>query len=313
MDIWEDEFYLEIEEREVPGDWEFYEEEDLSVEERGLKYTQRTYGRFRCSGCRRTWYSAEVHILFLISLNKALQEGTMKMRIFRQECKKCNFPKLENPEISQENITRIIKNVVNRILQVFYGEKKAQQDLRPEIYSNDMEGPHESEHCEACKFMICKWQIVASENQSAVKNFPAQTRAAPEPNKQKKSKNRKSKGKKSSYGSTSTGSNQQSSYNCQPTTTYSDYKTYPNSEPDSEHLGYTEYVSACTNSVPAQSKVETKTHNSTAQTKAAPQQNNQKKKKKKKTVKKILTCFYIYCKLPIVLILLSTNDKLLIL
>ncbi|XP_075122792.1 receptor-transporting protein 4-like [Leptodactylus fuscus] len=174
-ETWEEEFYNEIEERGVPGDWEFYEDENLCMEERGAKYTQRTFGRFRCSGCKRRWNSAEVHVLFLISLNKYTQQGTVKMRIFRQECKKCSFPELEEPEISYENVTRIIKNLVNRILLVFYGAKKAQGDLKPEVYSKDMEGPHDKEHCEACKMMICRWQVVATNNQTADRGSSAGT------------------------------------------------------------------------------------------------------------------------------------------
>ncbi|XP_066458380.1 receptor-transporting protein 3-like [Eleutherodactylus coqui] len=174
---WKDEFYNEIEERGVRGHWELYGDDNLNTQERGAQYTQRTFGRFQCSGCKRWWNSAEVHVLFFMTLNKPLRQGTVKMRIFRQECKRCSFPKLEKPEISHENIIRITKNLVNRILQVFYGEMKLKQNLKPEVYSKDMEGPHDKEHCEACKLQICKWSMVTTKQQLTVKGSFAQKNA----------------------------------------------------------------------------------------------------------------------------------------
>ncbi|XP_075720205.1 receptor-transporting protein 3-like [Rhinoderma darwinii] len=168
-ETWEDEFSREIKERRVPGVWVLHEDEGLQMKEKGAQFRQRTFGRFRCSCCKRWWNSAEVHVLFFLNLNRTQKHGTVKMRIFRQECKKCNIPKLEKPKISPENILRITKNIVNRIMQVFYGEKKAKQDLKPEVYSKDMEGPHDKEHCEACKLRICNWQIEAYKKQSDIK------------------------------------------------------------------------------------------------------------------------------------------------
>ncbi|XP_069830532.1 receptor-transporting protein 3-like [Dendropsophus ebraccatus] len=171
--IWKEEFDNEIQERGVPGKWDLYQDERLHMQEIGAKYQQRTFGRFCCSGCKRWWNSAEVHVLFFMNLNRSLKQGTVKMRVFKQECKKCSFPKMEKPEISDENITRITKNLVNHILQVFYGQKKVTQDWRPEVYSNDMDGPHDREHCEACRMGICKW-IVTTKNPPTVTSIPAQ-------------------------------------------------------------------------------------------------------------------------------------------
>ncbi|XP_073529206.1 receptor-transporting protein 3-like [Phyllobates terribilis] len=245
MDAWEEEFNYEIEERGVPGSWELYEDEGLGVQEKGAKYTQRTFARFKCSGCKRWWNSAEVHVLFFMNLNKSLQQGTVKMRIFRQECKKCSFPELEEPEISIENIVRIIKNLVNRIMQVFYGEKKAKQELKPEVYSNDMEGPHDKEHCEACKLKICKWQIMSTKNQSVVGGYSTQKK--PAQNSKSKVKSR-SDGITSSYAfsSTATYPNYETDFrstatyseskaDIQPSATYTDYQytsDYPNYKPE---------------------------------------------------------------------------------
>ncbi|XP_056419537.1 receptor-transporting protein 3-like [Hyla sarda] len=222
MELWEDEFYNEIEERGVPDDWEFYEDVDLDMQERGAKYTQHTFARFKCSSCKRWWNSAEVHVVFFMTLNRSLQQGTVRMRIFRQECKQCSVPELETPEISHENIIRIIKNLVNRIPQVFYGERKLKQDFKPEIYGKDREGPHDKEHCEACKLMICNWTVV-TKKQPAVQSSSAT----------KKPKHKQKTHKKEEQCQSSTMiSNVFTS-----TPTYSDYEadvrstpTYPNYE-----------------------------------------------------------------------------------
>ncbi|KAM4040208.1 receptor-transporting protein 3-like [Anomaloglossus baeobatrachus] len=236
-ETWEEEFNDEIEERGVPGHWVLYEDESLGTQEKGARYTQRTFARFQCSKCTRWWNSAEVHVLFFMTLNRALKQGTVKMRIFRQECKKCNFPKLEKPKISLENITRITKNLVNRILQVFYGQKNAKQDLKPEVYSNDMDGPHDKEHCEACKLRICKWQVVATNKQPVVGGYSTQK----EPAQKSKSKQHQSDGKTSSYAFTSTATypnyetdfrstatSASSKAGIQPSTTYTDYRSTSN-------------------------------------------------------------------------------------
>ncbi|XP_073445485.1 receptor-transporting protein 3-like [Dendrobates tinctorius] len=245
MDAWKEEFNYEIQERRVPGYWVLCEDEGLGVQEKGAKYTQRTFARFKCSGCKRWWNSAEVHVLFFMNLNRALKQGTVKMRIFRQECKKCSIPKLEKPEISHENIIRITRNLVNRIMQVFYGEKKAKQELKPEVYSNDMEGPHDKEHCEACKLMVCKWQIMATKDQTVVGGYSTYKEPAHKTESKVKSR---SEGITSSYAFSSTATYPNSKTDFRSTATYSDSKAdirpsvtytdcrstsdYPNYEPE---------------------------------------------------------------------------------
>lgn len=239
-EIWEDEFYYEIEERRVPGAWTLYEDESLHMEEKGAKYTQRTFARFKCSGCTRWWNSAEVHVLFFMNLNRKLKQGTIKMKIFRQECKKCSFPKWEMPEISHENIVRITTNLVNRILQVFYGKKKAKQDLKPEVYSQSMEGPHDKEHCEACKLMICEWQTVATKKPPAVTNSFAVKKPARKRNTRKKSKQCADGRTSNSFTSTATYQDYETEFGS--TFSYSDYGTdFQYDYPTYETERYTAY------------------------------------------------------------------------
>ncbi|XP_040284330.1 receptor-transporting protein 3-like isoform X2 [Bufo bufo] len=211
VETWEDEFYDEMEMEGVPNEWEFCIDDALQMQEKGAKYTQRTFGRFRCSRCKRWWNSAEIHVLFFISLNRHLQQGTVKMRIFKQECKRCTSPKMEQPEISHENIKRITKNLVNRIVLVFYGGKKAKQDLKPEVYGREMEGPHDKEHCEACKLGVCRWQIVATKTQSEVRGSSVQMNPTSKPT--------------SSYASPSIATYPSYSSDFQSTAAYSGYES----------------------------------------------------------------------------------------
>ncbi|XP_063772576.1 receptor-transporting protein 4-like [Pseudophryne corroboree] len=172
-ETWSDEFDSEIEESGIRDTWKLFVDDDLQSQEKGLRYAQHTFGRFRCSLCRRSWNSAEVHVLFLMNLNKYMKQGTVRMRIFKQECKKCKFPLLEKPEVSLENVSRIIRNVCSRIQQVFYGQKRVNPDLKPELYSNNMEGPHDKEHCEACRLHICKWQTMTAKIQPEIEESPS--------------------------------------------------------------------------------------------------------------------------------------------
>jgi len=71
-------------------------------------------GRFQCSQCLYRWSSAKVHILFHMCY------GMVRMRIFRQACRQCHDPQLEEPIFSLENIERLLHNLVLKILEDFY-------------------------------------------------------------------------------------------------------------------------------------------------------------------------------------------------
>ncbi|XP_053569001.1 receptor-transporting protein 4 [Bombina bombina] len=161
---WRDEFDSKIEEIQVPHKWNLSVDSHLKQEKQGwLLYTQCTFARFTCSHCRRWWNSAEVHILFAIKLDG---NGIVKMRIFRQECKRCNNSVMEKPEITYENLKRVISNLVNRIKSKIYRQSNGNEDLKSVIYSDKIEGPHDKAHCEACKHQVCQWQIIDEEQQS---------------------------------------------------------------------------------------------------------------------------------------------------
>ncbi|KAG8445058.1 hypothetical protein GDO86_009993, partial [Hymenochirus boettgeri] len=157
-EIWRNLFNQDINEISVPHEWNLAVDPTLQTQPGWLQYTQSTFGRFRCSRCTRWWNSAEVHILFLMKLDRVMRHGTVKMRIFKQECKRCSFGLMETPEITQENIRIVISNLVNRIQSRIYLLNNRYEDQRPVVYSDKMEGPHNREHCESCRQNMCRWQ-----------------------------------------------------------------------------------------------------------------------------------------------------------
>ncbi|XP_053565026.1 receptor-transporting protein 4-like [Bombina bombina] len=155
--IWERDFDSQIEELDVPDEWSFSVDNNLLRAQSGyVLYTQHTYGGFCCSSCRRVWNSAEIQILFAVTLKKWQRCGTVKMRIYRQRCKKCKTRIMEQPQISRVNINIVIANLVKMIGKRFYNQDDGKQTKAPVIYSKVKDGPHEKEHCEACQLGICK-------------------------------------------------------------------------------------------------------------------------------------------------------------
>ncbi|XP_075404018.1 receptor-transporting protein 3 [Tenrec ecaudatus] len=119
------------------------------------QYQQWTFARFRCSSCSRDWASAQVQILFHMIWSKELSRGQVKMRVFAQRCQKCSEPPFEVPEFTQENMSRILSNLVLRILKSCYKEGFKSVEVIPTIKDVSLEGPHDSGNCEACLQGCC--------------------------------------------------------------------------------------------------------------------------------------------------------------
>lgn len=109
--------------------------------------------RFQCSQCFHNWSSAKVHILF--HMCQCQGWGMVWMRIFRQKCRHCPNPRLEDPEFSLETVEMILHNLVIKILQYFYNKPVQPSDLLEIVVDTPVTGPHDSAHCEACQLGIC--------------------------------------------------------------------------------------------------------------------------------------------------------------
>lgn len=87
--------------------------------------------------------------------SKRESKGQVKMRIFAQRCQKCTNPPFEIPEFTEENISRILNNLVFRILKKCYKEGfKPMKEIRT-VKDNYIEGPHDTNNCEACLQGFC--------------------------------------------------------------------------------------------------------------------------------------------------------------
>ncbi|XP_075194620.1 receptor-transporting protein 3-like [Anomaloglossus baeobatrachus] len=158
---WQKLFDNERQNQGIPQKWSFCVDEHLQRQQGYLQYTQHTFASFQCSFCGRRWNSAQVHILFLIRWDAKFRNGTVKMKIFRQSCRRCNASTFEKAEISDENSKRVIINLIIKIQSKIFERKNTRQPLEPEVYNDDMEGPHEKKNCEACMMKVCPWNAVS--------------------------------------------------------------------------------------------------------------------------------------------------------
>ncbi|XP_008156118.2 receptor-transporting protein 3 [Eptesicus fuscus] len=119
------------------------------------QYQQQVFARFTCSWCSRNWASAHVQVLCHMHWNKRESTGQVKMRIFAQRCQKCSEPPFEVPEFTEENVSRILNNLVFRILKKCYGEGFKSMEKIPTIKDISLKGPHDTDNCEACLQGFC--------------------------------------------------------------------------------------------------------------------------------------------------------------
>lgn len=116
----------------------------------GMRWCAPCPGRFQCSQCLYRWSSAKVHILFHMCY------GMVRMRIFRQACRQCHDPQLEEPIFSLENIERLLHNLVLKILEDFYNVPMQSADLLEVVVDGcHASGPHDRTRCEGCRLGVC--------------------------------------------------------------------------------------------------------------------------------------------------------------
>nr|XP_013015814.1 receptor-transporting protein 3 [Cavia porcellus] len=158
MEEWEQVFQELIREVKPWHKWTLETDTDLlpDVLQQGWsQYQQRTFARFRCSSCFRTWASAHVQVLFHVHWSGKQGRGQVKMRVFSQSCKRCLLTRFEVPEFTLENIRRVLTNLVFRILKKCYREGFKQMEELHAVKDVNLEGPHDSLHCEACLQGFC--------------------------------------------------------------------------------------------------------------------------------------------------------------
>ncbi|XP_010118707.1 PREDICTED: receptor-transporting protein 3-like [Chlamydotis macqueenii] len=157
MGSWQDIFAVKIADRHLTEPWMLQEDDSLQVHvlKPGWKQfvQRRALGRFQCSQCFHEWSSAKVHVLFHMHRHRG--KGKVWMRIFRQVCRQCPDPRLEEPKFSQETMERLLHNLVLKILKYFYGLSIKPSDLLEVVVDAPVAGPHDSARCEGCQLGVC--------------------------------------------------------------------------------------------------------------------------------------------------------------
>ncbi|XP_015726993.1 receptor-transporting protein 3-like [Coturnix japonica] len=155
MKTWQEIFAEKAVSMKLMDPWTFQEDNSLQVHRLKPGWTEflqnHVSGRFQCSQCLYRWSSAKVHILFHVCY------GMVLMRIFRQACRQCPDPPLEEPIFSLENIERLLHNLVLKILEDFYNMPMLSADLLEVVVDGcHASGPHDRTHCEGCRLGVCR-------------------------------------------------------------------------------------------------------------------------------------------------------------
>uniref|UniRef100_A0A8C3KTE2 3CxxC-type domain-containing protein n=1 Tax=Calidris pygmaea TaxID=425635 RepID=A0A8C3KTE2_9CHAR len=159
MRTWQDIFAEKIADVHLTEPWMLQEDDTLQVHvlkpgwKEFVHWSPPCPGRFRCSQCLHEWSSAKVHILFHMCRRQG--HGTVRMRAFRQACRRCPDPQLEEAEFNYETVEKLLHNLVLKILQYFYHVSVQPSDLLEVVVDAPVAGPHDSNRCEGCQLGIC--------------------------------------------------------------------------------------------------------------------------------------------------------------
>ncbi|KAK7889365.1 hypothetical protein WMY93_024925 [Mugilogobius chulae] len=149
MERWREIFETEIEEY-TDDRWYLHFDDNIKPKkpDHGReKYITKTFGWFTCRKCKRQWPSNYVTVVFHFRLNKK-DQGHVKVRRLKQNCKYCKNAPMEKPRIDTEHIEILMENLVKKIREKCYQENVPKSDKRHLVKS---ESPHEPDHCEGCK------------------------------------------------------------------------------------------------------------------------------------------------------------------
>ena len=80
------------------------------------------------------WSGFPTQVLFHMHWSEGESRGQVKMRVFAQSCQKCSQPSFEVPEFTEENISRILNNLVLQILKKCYRENPGLRQSRWILY-----------------------------------------------------------------------------------------------------------------------------------------------------------------------------------
>ncbi|XP_026786445.1 receptor-transporting protein 3-like [Pangasianodon hypophthalmus] len=143
---------------DLQDEWTLHMDDSIKPKNAGpgfFEYLRGSFAEFRCSGCGRSWPSKRVQVVFHFSRDVTSGRGIVKVRRCKQECRRCSVPQKEKPKFSQENIDVMVEKLIEKIKLKCYGEQVG-ESARPLYVMGEVNGPHESAHCEACQLGICQ-------------------------------------------------------------------------------------------------------------------------------------------------------------
>nr|XP_014348228.1 PREDICTED: receptor-transporting protein 3-like [Latimeria chalumnae] len=155
--LWREGFEEKIASLDRKETWTLTPDPDITLKDLGPEWRCcriTTFAKFKCSECSNSWGSAQVLILFHMTLDRRQGRGRVKVRFFKQQCRRCEDTRFVNPEFLAPNIDVILDKLVSQIRKKCYRENLG-ENQSPFIMDEELEGPHESAHCEACKEGVC--------------------------------------------------------------------------------------------------------------------------------------------------------------
>ncbi|GAB1294748.1 Receptor-transporting protein 3 [Apodemus speciosus] len=155
---WQHMFQELIQEVKPWHKWTLRQDKDLLLDvlkPGWTQYQQKAFARFHCSSCSRSWASGRVLIVFHMRWFEKKAKGQVKMRVFAQRCNQCPEAPFATPEFTWDNVSRILNNLLFRILKKCYKEGFKQMGEIPLLGDTSLEGPHDSSNCEACLLGFC--------------------------------------------------------------------------------------------------------------------------------------------------------------
>ncbi|KAF7211591.1 receptor-transporting protein 2 [Nothobranchius furzeri] len=109
-------------------------------------------GKFYCRTCRRSWPSGRVTVLFRYRLRNG--RGTVLMRPFGQDCRRCQEGFFDFPGFSERAVEEALLKLFSKIRKNCYGEDDG-SDRGSTASDKVWTKPHEKALCEACQQGIC--------------------------------------------------------------------------------------------------------------------------------------------------------------
>uniref|UniRef100_A0A4W5Q0D1 3CxxC-type domain-containing protein n=1 Tax=Hucho hucho TaxID=62062 RepID=A0A4W5Q0D1_9TELE len=161
---WDSIFQNTIEEHDIEDTWSIEFDNNIVPDHPAggwQQYISGAFARFMCSLCRRTWPSKRVLVVFHMRLLAEEKKGMVKVKCYRQECKKCVQSTMEEPRFKTENIEVLLEKLVVKILVKCYYQDQGERNMSLH-FDGRIDGPHEAAHCEACKHGLCR-QVTTKE------------------------------------------------------------------------------------------------------------------------------------------------------